>query len=190
MTSKKTQIKQQIVATVVITFMVFMVFGAQDAAFAVNQTNTTLIQNLVAGALQLEATDTLGFSDVTVGVAANSTANLTIINARDYRGSGAGWAVTAVMNALTTTAAGTNTITNDVIAWAPGDFFGLDGASNTGVALGTAGYFDTQRTLINTDTAAGMGNYKVVNTMVNVVYNGRAIQLTGTYQNTLTMTIN
>jgi hypothetical protein len=179
-------------ATIVVFFMGVMVFGSMDVLdiMAANQTTTTLIQNFVAGALELEAPSTKGFNNILIGQANNSLANLDVINMRDYRGSGAGWAVTGVMNDLTTTGIGVNTIANSVIAWAPGSQFALDGGSNTGVAVGTAGFFNVARTLINASTNNGMGNYRVNGTVLNVVYSGSPTQVAGTYQNTLTLTIN
>lgn len=192
MTTQKQEIKQKIMATIVVFFMGVMVFGSMDVAdlMAANQTNTTLIQNLVAGSLELEAPSSKAFNNLTVGVANNSLANLDVVNMRDYTGSGAPWEVTGAMNDLTTSDAGTNTIANSVIAWAPGSQFALDGASNTGVAVGSAAYFDDVRKLINAAAGAGMGSFRVNGTTLNVVYNGRATQLAGTYQNTLTLTIN
>ena len=191
MKTKKERIKQRLFATIVILFMFVMVFGSLNISdVSAIGTNTTLIQNLVAGTLQLEAPATLPFNNLTVAVAGNSLANMDVVNARDYRGSGAGWAVTGTMNNLYIASAGVNNISNAVIAWAPGSQFALDGASNTGVATGPAGYFSAARTLINAAAGAGLGNYRVNGTTVNVVYNGSAAQLAGTYQNTLTMTIN
>lgn len=190
MKTKTKQIKQRLVATVIILFMFVMVFGSMNISdVSAIGTNTTLIQNLVAGTLQLEAPATLPFNNLTVAVAANSLANLDVVNMRDYRGSGAGWSVTGTMNNLYIVTAGVNNISNAVIAWAPGSQFALDSASNTGVAIGAAGYFSAARTLINASAANGLGNYRVNGTTVNVVYSGSPTQLAGTYQNTLLMTI-
>ncbi len=189
MKTQKTKIKQQIVATIVIFFMMLMVFGSRNDVFAVGQ-NTTLTQNLIAGSLQLDVSSTnLVFSNLTIGVGANSTANLTQVNARDYRGSGAGWTVSATMNNLMVSAAGVNNISNASINWKPGDFFALDSGSNTGVVLGAGGTFATAQTLINAAATDGMGNYKIDNTMINILYSGTPTQMAGMYQNIMTMTI-
>jgi hypothetical protein len=166
-----------------------MIFGSVNVDFTCAiGTNTTLIQNLVAGALSMEAPPTLGFNNINIGVPINSLANMTRVNARDYRGSGAAWGVTGTMNNLTVADAGVNNISNGVIAWDPGDSF-ADNGSNTGTAVGVSGYFDSARTLFNTSTNNGMGNYAIYNTVFNVVYNGRTDHQDGTYQNTLTMII-
>jgi hypothetical protein len=69
--------------------------------------------------------------------------------------------------------------------------FALDGgASNSGVTAGTGGYFSSQQTIANSSTNNGFGNYKLTNTVLNIVYNGNAGQKVGTYQGTLLMTIN
>lgn len=192
MKTKKQEIQQRIMATIVVFFMGMMVFGSMDVrdTQAIG-TNTTLIQNFVQGTLQLETSATLGFSDLTIGVGANSTANLSLVNVRDYRGTGAGWDVTGTMNNLTisNSAAGTNNISNAAINWMPGGFFALDGGSNTGVALGAGGVFSSAQRLINAAADYGMGNFKAVNTMINILYTGDATQKAGTYQNILTMTI-
>jgi len=192
MTTRKQEIRQQIMATIVVFFMGMMVFGSISVrdTQAIG-TNTTLTQNFVAGTLQLEAKATLGFADFTVGVAGNSVANITVVNVRDYRGSGAGWTVTGTMNNLEIATAGTNNISNAAINWMPGAFFGLGGSSNTGVVLGTGGVFSAAggQKLINAGASSGMGNYNVVNTMLNILYTGDPTQKVGTYQNTLLMTI-
>jgi hypothetical protein len=189
MKTKKQQIKQRIVATLVVLFMFVMVFGSVniDLINAIG-TNTTLIQNLVAGSLSMEAPATIGFNNINLGSPTNSLANMLQVNARDLRGVGNAWTVTATMNNLTTAGAGVNNITNAAIAWAPGGYFSDNGTS-TGVAVGVAGMFDSARTLFNTSVNNGMGNYKIVNTTLNVVYNGNPNFVAGTYQNTMTMTI-
>ena len=192
MKTKKQQIKQKIAATTIVIFMVAMVFGSQNEFASAIGTNTILIQNFIAGQLQLETLTTLGFNDLTVGTAASSLANLSIVNIRDYRGTGAGWTVTGVVNNMFTSAAGTyNYINNAVIAWAPGTIFALDGgASTNNVTSGSPGYFSTSQTLAAATVNNGFGNYKLTNTILNIVYNGNAGQKVGTYQGTLLMTIN
>lgn len=187
--TKKQQVKQRIAATLVVLVMFIMVFGSVSINFtSAIGTNTTLIQNIVAGALSMEAPATLAFNNITLAVAVNSLANMTQVNARDYRGTGATWTVTGGMNNLTTAGAGVNNISNAAIAWAPGAMF-ADNGSNAGVAVGAAFYFSAIRTLFNTSVNNGMGNYKIVNTTFNVVYNGNPNFVAGTYQNLLTMTI-
>jgi hypothetical protein len=189
MKTKKQQIKQKIAATLVMLFMFVMVFGSVNISFiSAIGTNTTLIQNILPGTLSMEAPTTLAFNNINLGSAVNSLANMNQVNARDLRGTGVAWSVTGSMNNLTTSGAGVNNISNAVIAWAPGASF-ADNGTNTGTAMGTAGYFDSLRTLFNTSVNNGMGNYKLVNTTMNVVYNGNPNFVAGTYQNTMTMTI-
>jgi hypothetical protein len=189
MKTKKHEIKQRIAATLIAVFMFVMIFGSVNVDFtSAIGTNTTLIQNLIAGALSMEAPTSILFNNINIGSAVNSLAMMTQVNARDYRGSGVAWSVSGTMNNLTVVDAGVNNISNAVIAWAPGAYWS-DNGTNTGVALGTAGYFSSSRTLFNTSANAGMGNYKIVNTVLNVVYNGATDYMDGTYQNTLTMII-
>lgn len=175
-----------------ILFMFVMGFGSLNIRdiSAATGVNTTLVQNIVAGSLSIEAPASIGFNDLTMAVPLNSLQNLTIVNVRDYRGSGANWTVTGRANNLFTAATGINNIANTYLWWGPGSFFGLDGSSNTGIAMGSPGTFDALRTLINAGTGYGMGNYKVVNTNMKIIFNGRPDQLAGTYQTLLQLTIN
>jgi len=189
MKTKKREIKQRIAATLIALFMFIMIFGSVnvDITSAIG-TNTTLIQNLIAGTLSMEAPPTIVFNNINIGIPINSLANMLQVNARDYRGSGAAWSVVGTMNNLTSDLAGINNISNAVIAWDPGDSF-ADNGSNTGTTVGEPGYFDSARTLFNTSVNNGMGNYRIYNTTFNVVYNGRTDFVADTYQNTLTMII-
>ena len=192
MKTKKQQIKQQIAATIVVFFMMVMVFGSRSDLCSAIGNNTTLTQNIVTGAMSMEiSTTNLVFSDLTVGIAANSVGNVTQVNMRDYRGSGAGWTVSAVLNNLTASngVAGINNISNAAINWLPGAMYALDGGSNSGVQLGTGGTFATAQTLINSSANNGMGNYKVVNTMINILYSGTPTQKQAMYQNILLITM-
>ena len=191
MKTKKQTIKQKIMATLVVLFMMFMMFGSLDLSqiSAQTVTNTNLIQNIVAGNFWHEAMQNVVFNNIVVGVATNSLANMTITNLWDLRGSGAGWSLTGYCNSLTTTAAGINTIANTEIAWSPvgATIIAISGVT-TGIANGTANFLNAPRTLMNASVNNGMGNYRINNVTLNVVYNGRTDQKTGTYQATLTMT--
>ena len=196
MKTKKKKIKQQIIATIVVFFMFIMISGTLDVmnGNAATTVYMNLIQNFVAGSLSIECMQNLAFNSITIAAAGNSLANMTTFNARDYRGSGAGWNVTAYSNNLTisNSATGINNISNASIAMNPATatIIGLDGASTTGVSLGAAAYLNYARTLVYTSTNNGMGNYRVNNATFNVVYNGRADQLAGTYQAIVTFQIN
>jgi len=192
--TRKKQTKQKIIAVLIVTFMLTMVFGTLDLPFglAANQSLSNLIQNFVGGELSMEAPSSLGFNNLSVGVAANSLANMDYVNFRDYRGSGAGWSVSATMNNMFTSEAGTrNYLLNGNIAWFPQTavLTGLEGSSTSGIAKGSDGLFDAARTLVNTSTNNGMGNYRLNSLNLNVQYYGWGDQKAGTYQNTLTMTI-
>jgi len=194
MQTKKREIKQKIIAVFIITFMLTMVFGSLEmpAVWAIGS-NTNLIQNFIAGSLSMEAPASLGFSNISVGVPANSLANMDYVNFRDYTGSGAFYAVTGTMNNMFTSAAGTrNYVLNGNIAWSPSTsvLTGLEGSSTSGMAKGSDGFFDVAaRTLINTSNNNGMGNYRVNSLNFNIQYYGWGDQKAGTYQNTLTLTI-
>ena len=192
MKTKKQQIKQQISATLVISFMIFMVFGTMNTEFAsALGTNVTLVQNIVQGTLQLEAQASLGFATpFTIGVAGNSTANMTVVNMRDYRGNAAGWSIAASMNNMYMGAAfGANNISNANISWYPGTINSPDGSTITGITAGTSGVFSAGKSLASSTSNNGMGNFNVANTLINITYNGNPAQLWGTYQNVLLLTI-
>lgn len=196
MKTKKQKIKQQIIATIVVFFMFVMVSGTIDVmnGNAATTVYMNLIQNFVAGTMSIECPQNLAFNDISIASPTNSLANMDTFNIRDYRGSGAGWNVTAYANNLTiaNSAAGVNNISNASIAINPATatIVGLDGSSTSGIAVGSAAYLNYARTLVNSSSNNGMGNYVLNNTTFNVVYNGRADQLAGTYQATVTFQIN
>ena len=190
---KKKQLKQRIVATLIVVFMFLMISGSINTRNAMANDTTNLIQNFVAGTLSLESSASVGFNDISLGSGgANSLGNLAIVNARDYTGTGTGWSVTGQMNnMLTSGAGGLNKIANSVIAWDPqtATLYGLEGASTSGIAKGTALYFSAIRTLVNAGAGYGLGNYVLNGTTMNIVWDGASNQVAGTYQNTLTLTI-
>src|SRR4030042_5635813 len=194
MGTKKKQIKQKIIAVFVVAFMLTMVFGTLDlpSSFAANQSLSNLIQNFLNGELSMEAPASLAFNNLSVGVAANSLANMDFVNFRDTRGDGAGWSISATMNNMFTSAAGTrNYVLNGNIAWFPQTsvLTGLEGASTSGMVKGSDGLFDSARTLINTSTNNGMGNYRLNSLNFNIQYYGWGAQKAGTYQKHLTIPI-
>jgi hypothetical protein len=189
MKTKKQKIKQQIIATLVTFFMFIMVFGVVDVKDTSAVTATmNLIQNFVSGGLSLECEQNLVFSDITIGLPTNSTANMTWLNVRDLRGTGAGWTLTAVSNNLSAVNAGLNFISNAAIAFNPAGatIIGLNGAVTTGMGQGTAAYLSAARTFINATNNNGMGNYRINNTVFNIVYSGAVNQAVGSYQATVT----
>jgi len=194
----KKELEQKIVATLVVVFMLLMIFGTVNTehSYAANQTNTNLVQNFVAGGLSLEADATISFSDLSVGVSANSLQNLTQVNILDERGTGAGWSVTGLMNDLfigTSDAGGKrNNIRNTSIAWFPGNatLYGLSGSNTDGIAKGSNSFFSSSGlTLINASTNNGLGNYRFNLTPINIQYDGAANQIPGNYQTWLRLTI-
>jgi len=193
MKSQKQKAKQKIIAILIVTFMLAMVFGSISLpnTWAIGS-NTNLIQNFVNGELSMEAPATLAFNNLSVGVAGNSLANMDYVNFRDTRGSGIEYSISASMNNMFTSAAGTrNYLLNGNIAWFPQGcvLTGLESSNTEGMAKGSDGKFDAARTLINTSTNNGMGNYRINSLNVNIQYYGWGDQKAGTYQNTLTMTI-
>lgn len=184
--------KQKIVVTIILLFMFAMVFTSfeiQQApwAQAALVVNTSMNQNITAGTLAVSTLSAVAFPDVVAGTTQNTSANLTVANAQDYRGSLLGWSVTTTSTYFVN---GTDTATNFSNAqlyWTPGTILAINGASNTGVTAGTAGAFDAARTLITATGGNGGGFYNVANTMLN-------LSILSTYKNanynaTMTFTI-
>lgn len=189
MKTKKEQIKQRIIAIVVIVFMFSMVIGTVSIQFAGAIGGNTILQQVVSpGTLSLETLAQVDFNTFTLnGVSTNSLANLTQVNMRDTRGSGAGWNVVGSANNM---AAGTNIIANTRLSWSPGTIYALDGSSNTGVTAGASysgNFADGARTMATATTNNGMGNYVINGTTMNLLLMSSVPA--GTYQNTLLLTI-
>jgi hypothetical protein len=190
MTTQKNQIKQQIIATLVVVFMFGMIGGTFNVDYAGAIGANTVLNLLVqAGSLSLEAPSQVNFTDVTLaGVASNTAANLVQVNMRDMRGTGASW--TAIGSANAMTAGNGATISNAFLRLAPGDIYALDGASNTGVVAGadySGNFGDGPVTLANTSSNNGLGNYVINGSILNLTV--PSTTYSGTYQNTLTLTI-
>jgi hypothetical protein len=191
MKTKKQLVKQKIAAVGIVAITLLMTFGSLmvDQAGAANQSNTILQQIVQGSPLSIEGPTQVNFATVTLNtIAVNSAGNITQVNMRDPRGTGAGWAATGSANNLQ--AANGAIIANSFLRWAPGTIYALDGSSNTGVVAGTSylgNFSDGVRTLANTSTGNGMGNYVINGTMLNLMI--APSTYIGTYQNTLTLTI-
>jgi hypothetical protein len=192
MKTKKQTLKQKIVATTVMLFMLFMLFGSLNLpGVSATGTNTNLIQNVVAGTFGHGALTNIVFSDITVGSATNSGSNMTMTTAWDLRGSGAGWTIAGYASRLwiQNSAIGVNNLDNVEIRWYPAGatIYAITGVT-TGMTLGSTANLDGSRTLITAPTNNGMGNYRINGVMFNIVYNGRTDQVAGSYVSVLTMT--
>ena len=188
---RKKQLKQKIIATLVVAFMFAMISGTVNPIRVRAIGDNTILQAIVqGGTLSLDSPEQANYTTVTLNASVQTTtANLVQVNMRDPRGSGVGWTTIGSCNDM---AAGSNTVANDYIDWAPGTIYALDGASNTGVAAGadyTGNFGDGTRTLANTttDNGDGMGNYVINGTTMNLQIQSDANA--GTYQNTLLLTI-
>jgi len=188
--TKKQEIKQKIVATLVVVFMLVMIAGVVKVENIRAEADNAILELIVSsGSLSIEAADQVNFATVTLNaVTVNTTANMVQVNMRDARGSGAGWTATGAANYLT--AANSSNISNIWLRWAPGDIYALDGADNTGVVSGadySGNFGDGSRTLANTSTNNGMGNYVINGTILNLTIDSETPA--ATYHNTLTLTI-
>ncbi|OGI27041.1 MAG: hypothetical protein A2359_01705 [Candidatus Moranbacteria bacterium RIFOXYB1_FULL_43_19] len=187
---RKAELKQKIVATLVVVFMLAMVSGMVKVSRTSAEADDATLELIVsAGSLAIEAASQYNFAGVTLNaVTVNTTANMIQVNMRDARGSGAGWAATGSANNLT--AANSSEISNIWLRWAPGDIYALDGASNDGVAAGpdySGNFGDGARNLTGASSGNGMGNYVINGTLLNLTVDSSTPATT--YHNTLTLTI-
>jgi len=179
------------VATIVIFFMFVMVATSIEQFSLVKAATDTadLFQNIAGGDLDVTCLDECLFNQATAGTATNSLCNFEVVNAQDYRGSGAGWSVTGWSTNLVNGAGGNLEIPNTRMFWTPADaFHAYNGASVTGMdAKDTTEDFSAARTLLNTAINAGMGYYNIPNTSLNVVI--EATDYYADYNATLTIDI-
>jgi hypothetical protein len=192
METKKQTIKQKIVATTIVVFMLFMLFGSLNLpGVSATVTTTNLIQNVVAGTFGHGALSNIVFPDITVGSSTNSGSNMTMTTAWDLRGSGAGWTIAGYASRLwiQNSAVGVNNLDNTEIIWYPAGatIYALTGVT-TGMTMGGTNALNFSRTLITAPVNNGMGNYRINGVMFNIVYNGRTDQVAGSYVSVLTMT--
>ncbi|MBU1148723.1 hypothetical protein KKI23_01395 [Patescibacteria group bacterium] len=190
---KEKQIKQKIVATIVVFFMFMMVLGttSQFNLIDFTQASSNMIQNVTPGSLAISSPAEIGFNDADAGVPASSLANLSMVNVQDYRGTGAGWAATGYSSVFANGLLGTVTIPNTRVYWDPdGEWYSYNSASNSDMD-GHAGIvmLNTPQTILNAAAAlgAGMGYYNIPNTTLNVVIQAADEALD--YNATLTLTV-
>jgi hypothetical protein len=190
MKNKKKIYQQKIAATLVVFFMLVMVYGSFNTThvWAIGS-NTTLQAIVGSGTLTLDSPTQVNFAAINVGVTnADTTANIPQLNIRDARGSGSGWTVVGAANSMQ--AGNGATISNARLRWAPGSIFALDGASNAGVTVASAyvgNFADGVRSLASATANNGTGNFVMNGTIVNLTITPATAATT--YQNTLTITI-
>jgi len=191
MKTKTKEIKQKLTATLIISAMIIMVFSTLEYKKVMADT-VTMSQTVSAGSMTLSTVASIAMnSAITVAQATNSVGNLLVVNVIDYRGSGLGW--TAAMYASNwnqvARETGTNNLSNAVTYIAPGTLANYNSSSETGIAVGTASTLDASVTLFNASAGNGMGAYHLDNSELNIVYDGDATLLDGTYQATSTVTV-
>lgn len=192
MKTKRKDIKQKIVSTLVVVAMIIMVFSTLEYKRILADSNVTMSQTVSAGTLSMSTVTSLSMnSAITIATATNSLGNLVVVNVIDYRGSGAGWTSTIYATNWNQIArdSGTNNISNSVTYIAPGTLGNYNSSSEAGIAVGSAGSLDSPVTLFNASSGNGMGAYFLGNSELNIVYDGDATLLAGTYQATSTITI-
>ncbi|MDD5342450.1 MAG: hypothetical protein PHI73_03905 [Patescibacteria group bacterium] len=190
--SKKIKIIQQkIFSTLIIFFVLGMIFGSMEVSRAANTANSELYQNIVAGSLDISAQNSnVSFNNVNAGTNFNSRMNVNNIKVTDYRGSGAGWSATtgSIENFADVGNVNKQITLNNSLKWSPGDISALNGASATGVSAGTDDvYLNTTRNLITASASNGKGAYQIDNTILNFELD--AADLAGNYTATLTLTV-
>jgi len=191
MKTKRLVIKQKIMATLVVIVMLVMVFSTLEYKRILADSNVLVNVEVSAGTLSMSTVTAFNLSGITVGTATNSKNNLLVVNAIDYRGTGAGWTVAMYASNfnIVNRATGTNNLSNAVAYITPGTLGNYNSASHTGIAVGAAGALSASRTLFNAGSTYGMGAYYLGNSEYNLVYNGNAALLAGFYNSTSTVTI-
>lgn len=190
--TKSKEIKQKIVSTLVIVAMVVMVFSTLQYKRILADSNVTMSQTVSAGSLTMSTVTSVAMNAaIAIATATNSVGNLLVVNVIDYRGSGLGW--TAAMYASNwnqvARESGVNNLSNAITYIAPGALGNYNSSSHTGIAVGGAGTLDGSVTLYNASSGNGMGAYFLGNSELNIIYDGGATLLDGTYQATSTLTI-
>ena len=165
------KIKQKILATLVIFFMFVMIGGTIDQFSIIRAATDTanLLQNIISGALFVQAQGDVGFNDQTAGTGLNSLANLTVVNVIDNTGTLGGWDCVGGSTNFINGASGNLILPNFRLMWAPGD---LAGSDLNGVAAGadyTGNFGDGTLTLINAAAGYGSGAYNIANSTLNLL---------------------
>jgi Flp pilus assembly protein TadG len=191
MKTKRKELKQKIVSTLVIVAMILMIFTTLEYKRILADT-VTMSQTVSAGSLSMSTVGSVSMnSAISIATATNSLGNLLVVNVIDYRGSGAGWTSSIYASNWNqiTREAGTNNLSNAITYIAPGSLGNYNSSSETGIAVGSAGSLDAVVTLFNASSGNGMGAYFLGNSELNIVYSGDATLLDGTYQATSTVTV-
>ena len=189
------KLRQQLIITkqkIIVTFIMFFMFSMVFTSFEMNKVqaatdvNTEVYQNIVAGSLYVDAMASLSFADVTAGTTQNTEANMTVLNIGDGRGTSAGWTTSAYSTNFTN-AGGSLILPNSRLYIDPNEFWAVNGASNTGISLGSGGTLDSLQTIITASSGNGAGDYNVANTLLNMsILVGDSA---GDYNATVTFTI-
>lgn len=187
---KVANIKQKIIAVVLLTTLLVMVFstvnfGGKQVQAANVGDNSNLYQNIVGSDLLVTASDDILFPDVTAGSSTNNPANIPLVNIYDLRGLNLTWVVSGYSTIFHGTSAN---ITNTRLNWNPSaasNYNGYSGADNTKMALGSLATLDATRTFAN-GAAGATGQFAVFNSLLNLAI--LATDAAGNYNATLTFT--
>jgi hypothetical protein len=187
---KIANIKQKIIAIVLMTTLLVMVFSAVnfsgDQVQAANiGDNSNLYQDITGSDLMVSVSDSVTFSDVTAGTSTNNPANIPLVNIYDLRGLSVSWVVSGFSSEFHGTSAN---ISNSRLNWNPSaasNYNGISGADNAKIALGGLAVLDTPRTFANGASGA-QGQFAVFNALLNLAV--LATDMAGSYNSTLTFT--
>ena len=191
MVNTVTNIKQKIFSTLIIFFVLGMIFSGLEVSIAANQANINLTQTIAAGTLDITAQNTtMNFNNLTAGQTADSLKNLNNIKVTDYRGNSGGWDATteSIGNFIDVDDANTQITLSNSLLWSPGDITNLNSSVITGVTAGTDDqYLNAQRTLMTASAGNGEGAFQIDNTVMN--FEQDPTDAAGNYDSKLTLTV-
>jgi len=163
-------IKQQIIASLILSFMFVMIFATVGTSMAADTMNTNLAQNITAGVLSVDIPSSLEWADIAIpATATNSSAELDGVTVSDNRGTFAAWdlKIYGLANLIAGDASVNNLDIENRLYVTPGDV-DVDGYNvSAGGAFMMANNGTTQSTYM-TCSGAGFGASNIENTTFNI----------------------
>lgn len=191
MANKTQLIKQKIFSTLILVFVLGMVFGSVEVSRSATTANSELYQNLTAGNLDITAQNSnISFGQIAAGYTQNSKVNMNNVQVTDYRGTGAGWSATtgSIENYVDVNDSNRQITLNAYLRWSPGDVTNMNGSLITGVTAGTDdALLNTTQNLMVATASNGLGAYRIDNTELN--FTQQPTFQAGNYSATLTLTV-
>jgi len=183
------EIKQKIVAVLVISVMFALVFTTLNLnPHAGNAATSNVLLNLAAGTLSIESTGTVDLGSTGAGSSTNVSLNNLMVNVKDFAGDGLNWAATVYSTNFVNGAGGTLIIPNTRFQVRPneGTVYNAGSSSCSTTATGSECGLSSACALFNGDTAAtGECRLNAVNLNLQVL----TTDPTADYNATLTLSV-